>query len=358
LTDDLEKYGMKVPIKTLQNDTAKPKPSKHLIVRMKNYAQIGGGTKLQVSSVGEEILRRFDRTELPKTDEEIYCPHFMLLAWANGCPFNCSWCFLKGTFRFRGQHENGRVPQEFKSRERVGKHLEAFLAAKDLPAEIIDTGELSDSLMDEGKREEVPFSEWIMSYFLGSKHKVLFLTKSINIKEFILHGRAQDAKWRWQQNAILGWSVNAAKVSEKWEVYAPTMIQRLDAAKQVYDLGYEVRLRIDPMVPVENWKEAYGELVDEIYKRLKPSTITLGSLRGLSTTIIYAQDKSWVPYLTEKSNWGKKMPFKQRVEMYKFITDKIRHYDKTVNIGICKETLGLHKALGSDPAKMHCNCVW
>jgi spore photoproduct lyase len=48
------------------------------------------------------------------------------------------------------------------------------------------------------------------------------------------------------------------------------MIERLNAAKQVYEKGYEVRLRIDPMVPVENWQIHYTNLVDSIFGMLKP----------------------------------------------------------------------------------------
>jgi spore photoproduct lyase len=324
-----------------------------LKLKTKQYKQLDGTTKTQISEVGEGILRRFDKTDFPIEQTDVVCPHFMLLAWANGCPYNCAWCFLKGTFRFRGQHENGRVPQLYKERERIEKHLKTFLAAKNLPAEIINTGELSDSLMDEGSREKETFSEFIMHLVSGTQHKVMFLTKSINIQKFLENN--------WQKNAILAWSINAPEVSEIWEKYAPSPIERLEAAKKVYDAGYEVRLRIDPMVPLasyKGWQKIYEQLVDDIYLRLRPTVITLGCLRGLTTTIIYAKDKTWVPYLTEKSNWGKKPPHKQRLEMYEAVISKIRGHDRNVRIGICKETLAMYAALKLKPSEVRCNCTW
>jgi spore photoproduct lyase len=317
-------------------------------VKTKEYKQLDGSMKKQVSIVGEGILRRFDKTDFPVEQTDVVCAHFMLLAWANGCPYNCSYCFLKGTFRFRGQDEYGRVPLIFKDRNRIEKHLKAFLEAK-MPPEIINCGELSEALCDEGSREKEAFSEFIMGLVAGSKHKVLFLTKSTNIGKFLEHS--------WQKNAILAWSMNASAVAERWEKYAPTPLERLEAAKKVFDAGYEVRLRIDPMVAVENWREIYENLVDEIYKRLKPSVITLGCLRGLSTTIIYSKDKSWVPYLTEKSNWGKKPPHEQRLEMYQAMIAKIRQYDKNVRVATCKETLSMYAALNMKPSEIRCNCT-
>lgn len=321
------------------------------LVRMQDYKQLDGSSKLQVSSVGAKILRRFDRTPFPTAPTDVVCPHFMLLAWANGCMFNCAWCYLKGTFRFYKQKPNGRIPQIYKSRAEMSKDIRAFLNAK-VPPEIINTGELADSLMEEGSDGDVhqPFSEWIMSFFEGTPHKVLFLTKSLNINRFLSHD--------WQKNAILAWSINAPEVAKRWEHYAPAIAERLTAAQEVYEQGYEVRLRIDPMVPVEHWKEWYQGLVDAVFGifDLEPSVITLGSLRGLTTTILYCKDKSWLPFLTEKSNWGKKPPFAQRLEMYQNVIETCKQYGFK-SIGVCKETLAMWEALKKDYSKIKCNCV-
>jgi spore photoproduct lyase len=313
-------------------------------VKFKEFKQLDGTIKNQIDHAGSgRFLRRFAKTPFPIADTDVACPHFMLLAWANGCPFNCAWCYLKGTFRFYGQKENGRVPSRIKDRAEIKKELDEFLKAK-LPAELINTGELSDSLMDEAG--SLPFSEWLLQQIQNSHHKILFLTKSTNIQNFLRHD--------WTKHAVLSWSLNAPAVAERWEKYAPPVYQRLEAAKKVYDAGYEVRFRIDPMVPIEDWQTHYAGLVEAIFAVMRPTRLTLGCLRGLTTTIIYCKDKSWVPYLTEKSNWGKKPPFKQRQEMYQFIIDRVPLETK---VGICKETLGMWKALDMEPQNMKCNCL-
>jgi spore photoproduct lyase len=322
------------------------------MVKFKEYKQLDGSVKTQVSDAGGSVLRRFDKTPFPEDAKDVICPHFMLLAWANGCMYNCAWCYLKGTFRFFPQKPNGRIPQIFKDRARIEKDIRSFLKAN-LDPEIINTGELSDSLMDEGSRESLPFSKWLMQFFEGTKHKVLFLTKSTNIEQFLANN--------WQKNAILAWSINAPKVAERWEIYAPTALQRLAAARKVADAGYEVRLRIDPMVPIDDWKTEYETLV-KLIEPVKPSRVTLGCLRGLTTTIIYCKDKSWLPYLTEKSSWGKKPPFQERLEMYSFMIGKLNKAG-IKDVGVCKETLEMWRELAKSFPKMNyqkmtCNCVW
>jgi len=320
--------------------------------KVKSYKQLDGSLKLQISKVGDGVLRRFDRTPFPTKDTDVICPHFMLLAWANGCPFNCAFCYLKGTFRFHGQNGMGRVPMIFKDRKRIAKGLDAFLDPKigehriKIPPELINTGELSDSLMQEGKD---PFSCWIMKKFAGSKHKILFLTKSTNIDNFM--------KNDWQDNAILSWSINADAVSKRWEHLAPDMLKRLKAARRVSEHGYTVRLRIDPMVPIENWQEHYSKLLDEIFKRFTPERVTLGCLRGLTSTIVNCKDKSWVKYLSERSNWGRKPSFQSRYDMYRMVIDLLEQ-NGLHKYGICKDTVAIWKALGLEPNKIKCNCIW
>jgi spore photoproduct lyase len=128
-----------------------------------------------------------------------------------------------------------------------------------------------------------------------------------------------------------------------------------------------VRIRVDPMVPIEGWEEAYQELIDDIFNALEPERITFGSLRGLQSTINEAWDKSWVKYLTEKTEWGegertewgRKIPFELRFKMYKWLVDYVRKEKKYKGfLAMCKETLGMWVKMGWDYRECRCNCVW
>ena len=137
-------------------------------VSFKEYPAIGGPRLLVEKVRSGSIIRRFEKTPTPRRAEDVVCPHFLELAWAGGCNFNCSWCYLKGTYRWR-RGPSGVVSPMFKDRALVERDLRGFLESGS-PPEILNTGELCDSLMSEWMSD--PFSEFVMPKVLGSRHKL------------------------------------------------------------------------------------------------------------------------------------------------------------------------------------------
>jgi len=312
-------------------------------IHYKNYPSSAGTKKKSVERVNDgSIITRFDKTPLPKTSSDVICPHFLELKWAYGCPFDCSWCYLKGTFRFR---PNGKEPV-VKDYEKIELHTKAFLEEVKTP-EILNTGEIADSLMNENS--DKPFSKFIIPLFETQKlHRILFLTKSSDVKQLL--------EIEPHQQAIISFSLNAIPVAKKWEK-APPILKRIEAAKKVYQAGYEVRVRIDPMVPIDDWKESYLQLVDLIFENLGPERITLGSLRGLRSTINGCSDKSWIEYLTETSNWGKKIDFQTRYTMYSEVIEYLKSKHNYKRAALCKETIEMWNSLRMNYGQIRCNCI-
>ncbi len=313
-------------------------------VHYKEYSLLNGKRQILVERINDgSIISRFDKTPLPKKQSDIICPHFLELKWAYGCPYDCSWCYLKGTFRFR--HE-GKSPV-IKEYKKIELHTRTFLEECKIP-EILNTGEIADSLM--GENNDKPFSKFIIPIFeTQKKHKVLFLTKSSDIKNLL--------ELESHNQAIMSFSLNAIPVADRWEK-APRVMERIESAQKLYDNGFEVRIRIDPMVPIENWKEYYLHLVDLVFERFIPERITLGSLRGLQSTINGCTDKSWVKYLSEGSNWGRKISSRLRYEMYSALIEYLKEKYNYEKIALCKETLGMWRMLKMDFKEMKCNCIW
>ena len=134
-----------------------------------------------------------------------------------------------------------------------------------------------------------------------------------------------------QEQVIVSFSLNSFNVAKRWEKRAPAPKDRIKAAGKLQDAGYTVRIRIDPIVPIENWEKSYKELIDNIFKNFEPERITIGSLRGLQSTINNSKDKSWVDYLDDRSNWGKKIGFEKRVKMYRTIIDYVNRRAHTTS---------------------------
>ncbi len=316
-----------------------------LKITTKEYQLLNRSKTSLVQQVGDgSIIKRFDKTPLPTKSTDVICPHFLELKWAYGCPFDCAWCYLKGTFRFLPT----KTKPVFKDLTKIDSHTRRFLEEVTAP-EILNTGEIADSLMGEGLSQ--PFSKFIIPMFEEqNKHKVLFVTKSDNIKHLLeINPRNQ---------AIVSFSLNADEVAKKWERGAPSVDRRIEAGRKLSQAGYEVRIRIDPIVPVSDWKLQYTKLIDQIFTSFTPERITLGSLRGLQSTINGCSDTTWLQYLNENSNWGKKVDFKTRYEIYATIINKLKKNYNYEEIALCKETLAMWGRLGMDYKKIKCNCIW
>ena len=309
------------------------------------YQLLDGANRALVTRVGDgSIITRFEKTPLPIEPSDVVCPHFLELKWATGCNFSCSWCYLNGTLRFRPQKSRPYI----KPYDKIEQHVNTFLQNVDGSGELLNTGELADSLMNE--KNGNPFSKFIISLFQEQRtHKVLFLTKSSYVKH-LLDITDHD-------QVIVSFTLNADSVARRFERGAPSVSDRIEAATKLSRAGYEVRLRIDPMVPVEDWENGYLGLIDDIFSHFTPSRITLGSLRGLQSTINQATDKSWVSYLSEKSNWGKRIDSSVRHLMYNKVIRYLKEKYKYNNVALCKETLDMWNRLGMDYRKIKCNCL-
>jgi len=343
LNDDSKLYmlgnpGSKVSILPATRSTSIPK------IYYDDYILLSGLKERLVSRVNDgSIVVRFDKTPLPKRESDVVCPHFLELKWAYGCPYDCAWCYLKGTFRFQPMGKSPVV----KPYEKIEAHTRKFLEEVRTP-EILNTGEIADSLMNESAK--MPFSEFIIPIFEAQKlHKVLFLTKSSNVSNLL--------EIAPHNQAIISFSLNAISVAQRWEK-APKVLKRIEAAKKVFDAGYEVRIRIDPMAPIEKWEEHYLQLLDILFDNFTPERITLGSLRGLQSTINGCTDTSWTEYLVESSNWGKKIDFTTRYLMYSTIINQLQSKYNFSKVALCKETVEMWNALKIDYKKIKCNCVW
>lgn len=287
------------------------------------------------------IITLFNKTPEPKIKTDVVCPHFYELKWANGCNFNCAWCYLNGTYRFLS---GGKKPR-LKDINTIMDHLNCFLINVNGNF-LLNSGELSDSLLFEN--DGAPLTRKIIPRIMQQdQHKLLILTKSTDINNLL--------KINAQKHVIISFSLNSVEVASKWEK-APKVIDRINAAKRLYDTGYQVRVRIDPMVPIINWQKSYISLVNEIFKNFIPERITLGSLRGLQSTINNSRDISWTKYLIETSNWGKKVDIGHRLAMYSVIKNYLKKKYDFTKIALCKETIEVWHKLDMDFNKIKCNC--
>jgi spore photoproduct lyase len=281
-----------------------------------------------------------------KTPSDIVCPHFWELRWAFGCPYDCAYCYLQGTGRGNKNPRYRPVSKVLDALRKAFDH-EYFLRH---PA-IFNSGELSDSLMNPLNMKQIADM-----FETQSRHKLLLLTKSDRVEWLTQHNMKQT---------VASFSLNATDVWKRWENRTPSPQQRINAAKQLMSCGYEVRIRIDPIIPIQDWEASYEDLIYTLFSELpsNPDRITLGTPRGLAKTLIFAKDRTWERIAftdnPDHTGWGKKAPFQVRREIYLLLYEKLitLGFDRT-RIALCKETPMMWKELGASFQDSKCNCVW
>lgn len=323
-------------LRSLQEEALKVEPIREDYGLIKIGEPRIGGVR---TSYGKGIIKQFD-----KTPSSIVCGRFWELRWAFGCPFNCAYCYLRGTTR-------GNMRPRYVPVEDVLHALDAVFNDSSfndgLPA-IFNSGELSDSLMNPKLMAQI-----VDKFETQNKHKLFLLTKS-NFVDFLLE--------KPRKQTIVAWSMNPPEVAKRYEDRTAPPEKRIEAARAVQETGYDTRIRIDPIFPIEGWRDHYQSFLYLILSNFTPNRIILGTPRGLHKTIIFAQkagvDMSWTNYFApEDTGWGKKLSFEQREEIYSFFYSKLDALGYDISkVSMCKETPSMWEALGRPFSPFTCAC--
>jgi spore photoproduct lyase len=316
-----------------------------------------GKTVLYVSPAGNAVVKDFEFLE-----KRMICTEFYkLILTSNGCYFGCDWCFLKMTFRSNQNYITIRTEYD-----KIKEQILDKLATSSQPI-TFNTGEVGDSLaLDHLTMVGRTFIPW----FGTTKNGYLFmLTKSTNVQDIL--------ELQHNGHTILAWSVNADEVSAKFELDAPSSTDRLKAAQAAQASGYPIRLRLDPIVPIdENWKEYYAAFIKRIFENVTPERMTLGTLRFEAALykrrkefmsqdlITLLEDLKIGPMLSKaklingKTSEGKySFSEERRIEIFKFAVDEIRKYSNCP-LSLCKETHAVWAGAGLDPSDCKCVCEY
>ncbi|MBN2562800.1 MAG: hypothetical protein JXQ75_17895 [Phycisphaerae bacterium] len=277
------------------------------------------------------------------------CAKFYKLTAYNNCNYWCEYCYLYLTFR------NSPVSTHFVNYGKMFGDIEKFDRSNiPAPLRVLNLGELGDPLAVD---EITGFAEQVVPFMPAHapRTKLLFLTKSDSV------GALLDLDHGGQ--TIVSFSVNTDKVWSYLEHRTPSPTARLKAARKVQDMGYEVRLRIDPVIRYSTWKTDYETLVDKIFSLVQPSRITLGEYRpaeGLSNHIRARFPESSLIKVNGSlvAEAGKlRYPRESRLEMFAAIVKAIRRCDPGIPIALCKESAEVWKAAGLHGNGLCCNCL-
>jgi len=304
----------------------------------------------------------------------VVCPTFLELKVVYGCPYDCEYCYLKGTLAFLSKH--GEVPvmplkNYIKRLQLASRDLEKFFKVVKKPC-LLNAGELGEPLMFENT--DLPLSLWLMRAFAKNTvgHKVLILTKSNSIgkitrtlEKIKVHDKDFGDPDKY---LVMAFSLTTNYTNKHYEG-APCPAKRLEAAYELQRLGIPVRIRIDPILPLPNVEEAKQDirnLVATMATKLalkRIDRITLGTPRINNPRLwrlgFWKSDmKQFMHPIT--LNDGKRIWRIQRdIRHTLYETALTALWDNGYRnaFALCKETESLWKTLKLDPNHPNCNCV-
>ena len=277
------------------------------------------------------------------------CAKFYKLTAYNNCNFWCEYCYLYLTFRTQP------ISTHFMNYDQMYDEIMKFDRSR-VPKSfrLLNLGELGDPLAVDYitgfAKQIIPF---MPEHAPGTR--LLFLTKSNCVDEILEldHGG----------QSIISFSLNTETVFQQLEHRTASPESRLAAAAKVQKAGYEVRLRIDPVIFYSTWEKDYIELVDKIFQFVQPTRITIGEYRpsnGLANHIgSRFPDSPLLRINKSMVREGGKLRYKkdQRIEMFRTIIETIKQNRSDIHIALCKEQPQIWKALGLNMKGLLCNCL-
>jgi len=277
------------------------------------------------------------------------CAKFYKLTAYNSCNFWCEYCYLYLTFRTQP------VSTHFINYEKMYDEIVKFDRSNiPKPLRVLNLGELGDPL---GVDYITGFAKQIIHFM--PEHapgtRLLFLTKSDCVDDILSldHGG----------QSIISFSVNTDAVFHQLEHRTASPDSRLIAAAKVQKAGYEVRLRIDPVIFYSTWEKDYIALVDKIFEYVQPTRITIGEYRpsnGLANHISARFPESALLKVNKslvKEGGKLRYPKDLRIKMFETIIEAIKMHRGDIDIALCKEQPEIWKALGLNMKGLKCNCL-
>jgi len=270
---------------------------------------------------------------------------FILLE--HGCPFDCHYCYLQ-------HYLDHGVPTVFVNRERLDEDL-AAAGRRPGPTRLL-AGELGDTLA----LDPLTGTAKALIQAAASHPEITFeiRTKSDRVQG-LLDGAPSEASGpsAVPDNIVPSWTLSPEEVWRRFEGLTASPEDRLAAALQCQKAGWQVGLRLDPVVQHTGWEERYRALVRMAGEQLDPARIEswhLGVFRY--TPGIEAVARKRFPasplFLGESFPGpdGKLRYFKPiRVKMYRKLISWILEVHSEARVRLIMETPAVRRAVFSAP---------
>lgn len=261
--------------------------------------------------------------------KNVRCCNYSILNIGYGCLYECSYCFLQGYQNVAGIILPCNLPDFLSTNKIKPTDNKMFFLPR------VGSGEFTDSLIFD---DVTLFSNDIVKFFKENKNiSFEFKTKSTNINNLLKLGG--------KENIVISWSVNAEQMIEENEHCTPKLPERLKAAQECIKAGYSVGFHFDPIILYDNWKQGYKQTIDMIFDFIDGKYIkwiSIGTLRMVSTLKKVIENRFVDNTILDEElllSYDGKLRYETslRVQVYKYMFERIKSKDKTVPVYLCME---------------------
>lgn len=230
---------------------------------------------------------------------------------------DCVYCILQA-------YLNNAYLSFFINIENLFNELTVKLNAHQNSVMRIGTGEFTDSMALD---RITGLSERLVNYFGGQSKGILELKSKCaqvdNLKNLGHNGRT-----------IMAWSLNSEEIIKHQEIRAATLDQRLTAAAQCIEWGYDCAFHFDPIIVYPGWESGYREVIVKLFAKIPAERIkwiSLGGFRYLPALKRIGTSRfphvpifhhEFIEGLDKKQRYYRSF----RVELYKLLYTEIKKY--------------------------------
>jgi spore photoproduct lyase len=187
-----------------------------------------------------------------------------------------------------------------------------------------------------------------VKYFAGTDRYFLIHSKSANVDHLL----DLDHKG----HTIVLWSLTSETVTRDLEKDSAPTRDIIEAARKCQDAGYPVRFKFKPVVPVVGWRQECADMIRQVFERTRPDMLSMCTMwcHLADLKIIIPPDLLDPECLRACEEGAEEMknltqrpfPHNTRAEIYSFLLDEIRKWDKDIPVSISTETQEMWRDFG------------
>ncbi len=179
--------------------------------------------------------------------------HFYYTSTMMNCLYNCEYCYLQGMYPSANIVVFVNIEAIFNEVEQLLKQQNIYLCIS------YDTDILALENLVGYAREWINFA-----------HNHKNMTMELRTKSANFHAIEDIPP---SKNVILAWTLSPVQVIEHYEKKTPGLNLRLSNINKALEKGWQVRVCIDPIVYIKDWREAYQQLIKTTFNTISKDKI-------------------------------------------------------------------------------------